>query len=403
MLEIYLAAIGGLLLVLGLFSRKLRDLPLSGPLLAMVLGVVLGPAVAHVVDISTTARDDTLATASRLALAMAHMSIALRFPLRDVRPRVGHVAFLVAVVMVGMAVIVAGLSWLILSLTLTSAWLLGAALAPTDPVLASSVVSGEPAERDLPLHVRVLISLESGANDSLSSVLVIVGIVAVTAGSWSSGLVEIVRGLGVAVVAGFAFGDVAGRMLAWAERRRDIEHSAFLAYVLTLTAFVLGAVQLLGGQGMLGVLVAGLAYNHRLTQAELSVEWPVQQAINTVLVLPVFTLFGLALPWSAWAELGWAGLAFVLAVLLLRRLPLLVVLRRPLDLGRREAVFTGWFGPIGVAALFYLTHAAQRDASGTTIWAAGSLVIAASVLAHGVTATPFRWLYARVRPAQEPA
>lgn len=403
MLEVYLTAVGGLLLVLGLFSRKLRDLPLSGPLLAMALGVVLGPAVADVVDLSTTARDDTLATASRLALGMAHMSIALRFPLSDVRPRVGHVAFLVAVVMVGMAVIVAGLSWLILSLTLTSAWLLGAALAPTDPILASSVVSGDPAEQDLPLHVRVLISFESGANDSLSSALVIVGIVAVTAGSWTSGLAEIAWGLGVAVVAGLAFGDVAGRMLVLAERRRDIEHSAFLAYVLTLTAFVLGAVQLLGGQGMLAVLVAGLAYNHRLTQAELSAEWPVQQAINTVLVLPVFTLFGLALPWSAWAELGWLGVGFVLAVLLLRRLPLLFVLRRPLDLGRREAVFTGWFGPIGIAALFYLTHAAQRGASGSTIWAAGSLVIAASVLAHGVTATPFRWLYARVRPSQEPA
>lgn len=403
MLEIYLAALGGLLLVLGLFSRKLRDLPLSGPLLAMALGVVLGPAVADVVDIAATERDNTLATASRLALAMAHMSIALRFPLSDVRPRVGHVAFLVAVVMVGMAVIVAGLSWLILSLTVTSAWLLGAALAPTDPILASSVVSGEPAEQDLPLHLRVLISLESGANDSLASALVLVGIVALTADSWGSGLAEIASGIGVAVVVGLVLGDLAGRMLTWAEERRDIEHSAFLAYVLTLTAFVLGAVQLLGGQGMLGVLVAGLAYNHRLTQAELSEEWEVQQAINTVLTLPVFTLFGLALPWSAWGELGWVGLGFVLAVLVLRRLPLLLVLRRPLDLGRREAVFTGWFGPIGIAALFYLAHAAQRGASGTTIWAAGSLVIAASVVAHGITGTPFRWLYARVRPAQEPA
>lgn len=68
---------------------------------------------------------------------------------------------------------------------------------------------------------------------------------------------------------------------------------------------------------MLAVVVAGLADKHRFAQSELSEEWPVQQAINTVLVMPVFSLFGITLPWSAWVELGWTGLGFVLAVLLL--------------------------------------------------------------------------------------
>lgn len=396
MLEIYLAAVGGLALVLGLFSRKLRDVPLSGPLLAMAVGVVLGPAVADVVEIPAAERDAVLSTAAQLVLAVSLMGIALRFPLREVRPRLGQIALLIAVVMVGMAAIVAGLSLLMLSFTFTSAWLLGAALAPTDPVLASSVVSGEPAEQDLPLHMRVLISIESGANDGLASPLVLIGIVAVTGRSWDSGLTEIALRLGVAVAVGLILGDAAGRLLTWAERHRDIEHSAFLAFALSLTAFVLGVVGLLGGEGVLGVFVAGLSYNHRLTRSELSEEWEVQEAINTVFILPVFTLFGLVLPWSEWAELGWLGVAFAAAVLLLRRLPLLMLFRRPLGLGPPEAAFTGWFGPIGVAALFYLAHAAERGASGATLWAAGSLVIAASTLVHGVTATPFRQLYARV-------
>lgn len=396
MLEIYLAAVGGLALVLGLFSRKLRDVPLSGPLLAMAVGVVLGPAVAGVVEIPAAERDTVLSTAAQLVLAVSLMGIALRFPLSKIRPRIGQVALLIAVVMVGMAAIVAGLSLLILSLTLTSSWLLGAALAPTDPVLASSVVSGEPAEQDLPLHLRVLVSIESGANDGLASPLVVIGIVAITGRSWESGLGEIALLLGLAVAVGLVLGDAAGRLLTWAERHRDIEHSAFLAFALSLTAFVLGVVGLLGGEGILGVFVAGLAYNHRLTRSELSEEWEVQEAINTVFILPIFTLFGLVLPWSAWAALGWLGVAFATAVLLLRRLPLLMLFRRPLGLGRPEAAFTGWFGPIGVAALFYLTHAAERGASGTTIWAAGSLVIAASTVIHGVTATPFRQFYAHL-------
>lgn len=401
MLDVYLAAIGGLALLLGLFSRKLRNLPISGPLLALIVGVLLGPAVGDVVHIPAAERDAVLSTAARFVLAMSVMSIALRFPLGEVRPRVGPIVFLIAVVMVGMAAIVAGLSWLTLSFTATSAWLLGAALAPTDPVLASSVVSGEPAREDLPLHVRVLISLESGANDGLAFPLVFVGIVAVTGTSWASGAGELALRLAVAVVVGLALGDGAGRLLDWASRHREIEHSAFLAFVLALTAFVLGAVQLLGGEGILGVFVAGLAYNHRLTQSELSEEWEVQEAINTVFILPIFTLFGLVLPWSEWAGLGWLGIAFAAAVLLLRRLPLVLLFGRPLRLEPREAAFTGWFGPIGVAALFYLTHAAEQGASGTTTWAAGSLVIAASTLVHGVTATPFRRLYARARRSRQ--
>jgi len=95
-------------------------------------------------------------------------------------------------------------------------------------------------------------------------------------------------------------------------------------------------------------------------------------------------------------ELGWAGALLALAGLLLKRLPAVLALKPLLGrVGRtRDALFLGWFGPIGVAALFY-ANLAVRESGVEEAWTAGSLVICASILAHGLSATPLTRLYGR--------
>lgn len=395
-MHVYLAAVGGLALLLGLGSRKLRQLPLSEPLAALLVGVLLGPSVTGVLDPFGAERDAVLHTAAQLALALSVMAVALRFPIDEVRERLPATVLLTVTAMLGMAAVSAGLSALVLALPAASAWLLGAALAPTDPVLASSIVSGDPAERDLPLRLRLLISIESGANDGLAAPLVLLGIVALQNQSLVGGAAQAAGRVAVAIAVGAVLGYAAGHLLVMAERHRDVEHSAFLALTLSLTALVLGAAELARGDAVLAVFVAGLTYNKAVTRTESSEEWEIQEAINRFLVLPVFALFGVALPWAAWGRLGWRGAAFVVAIFLLRRLPLVLLLRVPLRLPTRDALFLGWFGPIGVAALFYLADAGEHGVLADPLWAAGSLVIAASVLVHGISATPGRRVYARV-------
>ena len=107
----------------------------------------------------------------------------------------------------------------------------------------------------------------------------------------------------------------------------------------------------------------------------------------------MFVLFGAVLPWREWGELGWSGIAFALGVLLLRRLPAVLLMRVPLRLTWPDAAYLGWFGPVGVAALFYLTMEADRLGVDDSILAAGALAVAASVVVHGTTAAPGRVLY----------
>ncbi len=138
------------------------------------IGVVLGPAVSDLLSLPPLTQDHaSLHEGTRILLAVSVMAVALRYPFRDVRRRLRPVAILLLVVMPAMAIISAGLGWLVLGLPLATAALLGAAVAPTDPVLASSVLTGDLAERDLPARDREILSLESGANDGLGLPLVI--------------------------------------------------------------------------------------------------------------------------------------------------------------------------------------------------------------------------------------
>ncbi len=151
--------------------------------------------------------------------------------------------------------------------------------------------------------------------------------------------------------------------------------------------------------GILATFVAGLVF-HAVAISETNEakerQEHVQEAITRFFDLPIFVLLGMALPWEGWLELGWDGLLLAVAVLLLRRTSVVLGLRPLLGQvrGRVEALFLGWFGPIGAAALYYVTFA-MRETGIEEVWAVGSLIICASVLAHGLISTPLTKLYGR--------
>jgi NhaP-type Na+/H+ or K+/H+ antiporter len=388
--------VGGLAVALGVVSRPLRDLPLTEPLLALALGVLVGPGGLGLVSLAPAVGEETLRLTAELAVAIAVMAAALRVNAEDLRGDGAVVALLLGGGMAGMAVLSSAAAAVTLGLAPATAAVLGAIITPTDPVLAASVVQGEPAEAHLPARVRMLLTVESGANDGLAAPLVALTVAG--AASLGQQAAPVVASLAVSMALGAAAGWVTGRLVLWSERHRDLEQSAFLALTLALTVAVLGAATVAGGVGVLAVFVAGWVYSGQVNNSDRFAEWQVQEAMNRYLLLPVFVVLGIIAPWSGWAELGWAGAAFVVGGLLLRRLPLLVALARPLRLRLAEAVFVGWFGPVGVAALLYL---AERRAAGDvddTMWAAGTLLVAASTVAHGVTAAlGRRWLARRLQ------
>lgn len=398
-LDAALAVIAALVLVLGVISSIIRRSYVSEHIIALLIGLSLGP---HVLDVLNVAdwgeQDQILEQAARITLAVGLMGVALRLPKRDPLRRWRSLAILLGLLMPLMWLSSGLLVFLVLGLPFWTAMLVGAVVTPTDPILASSIVTGPIAERNLPERLRNTLSEESGFNDGLAYPLVFLPILLLTRPAdealvhWLSR--TIVWEVGMAVVLGVVLGYGAGRLLRWAEAQRTIEQTSYLAYTVALALGVLAITSLLGSDGVLAVFVAGLAYDMVVSSSERAREERVHEAVNRFFVLPIFVLLGLALPLGEWADLGWRAPAVVAAVLLLRRLPAVLILHTRLrelrDLG--DALFLGWFGPIGIAALYY-ANLSLGLADAEEAWIVGSLVISVSILSHGVTATPFARLY----------
>lgn len=395
-LDVVLVAVGLLGVLVASMSAKMRSLPVSEPLLGLVAGILLGPQVIGALTLPSTATGQPmLHETSRILLAVSVMAVALRYPYRDIRPHGKAIAILLLLVLPTMAMVSGGLAWAILGLPIAAAALFGAAISPTDPVLASSVVTGKAAERDLPARDRQLLSIESGSNDGLALPLVLVALAVAGPLSVGDALIESVWQVGGAVILGAAIGWLGGHALRVGARHGATDSAPALFFTVVLALCILGASGMVGVDGILAVFTGGVVFNIVGTGAERASEVPIDEAINRFAVLPLFVLFGAALPWQQWREFGWQGLALVLAALLLRRMPIVLLLRRPLGLRTPDALYLGWFGPVGVSALFYLTFEAERLGADPQVLAAGSLVLVGSTIAYGLTAVYGRRLYRR--------
>lgn len=402
-LNVALMAVGGLVLFLGLLSDFFRRAWwASDPMMALLFGMLLGPVGLAWLDPTRwgIAQEVLLEQAARFTLAIGLMGVALRLPKNYAFRNWQPLAVLLGLVMPLMWLASGLLVYFILGLPFWEAMLVGGVITPTDPVVATSIVTGVVANRNLPRRLRHIISAESGANDGLAYPFVFLPLLMLTRPPGDALFHWVVRTIvwevGMAVVVGAVLGYGAGRLLDWAEQKKTIEEKSFLGYTIALTLFVLGTAKLLGSDGILAVFVAGLILSETIAGKQRSEEENIQEAINRFFSLPIFILLGLTIPWQDWMSWGWGAAILVVALLLLRRLPAILLFRgwiQPIQ-NFPETVFVGWFGPIGVAALYY-ANLAVRETRLNEVWAIASLIVCASIFAHGWTATPGSRMYGR--------
>ncbi|WP_107774020.1 cation:proton antiporter [Nocardioides sediminis] len=311
---------------------------------------------------------------------------------------------------------VALLGWWVAGLAPAVALLLGAVLAPTDPVLASDVQVGEPLTEDIdhdeedrgPLEdddIRFSLTAEAGLNDGLAFpfvhlalLLLAGGFTLLDAGEWVGWYVlgKIVLGVGVGLAAGWLLGRQAFR--ARTDSLRLAEHGEpLLALAALLTAY--GAAELVGGYGFLAIFACAM----RLRASERDHSYQramhgVVERLERLMTLMVLLALGMAMTHGLLEHLDWRGVVVALALVLVVRplagyAGLSVLARDPerdggLDPGERVAV--AFFGVRGVGSLFYLAYATSHEhvPDESWLWSTVAFTVIVSVLLHGVTATP---------------
>lgn len=431
--------IGGMVfIVMACAATVLKRLPLSSSMLYLAIGFMLGPAVANVIELDLLRNTKVLEylTEAAVLISLFCAGLKLRVPLRDRRwipplrlATISMVLSIALVAAVGCA----------LGLPLGAAVLLGAILAPTDPVLASDVQLDDAGDRD---RLRFSLTTEAGLNDGTAFPFVMLGLgllglheLGTYGWRWIS--VDLIW----ASVGGLAIGAILGTLVARfvlylrQAHKESVGTDDFLA--LGLIAVAYAAALFAHAYGFLAVFAAGVALRRIEAAAATSADLPqkdppvgeasvgikpsdqhkephiatdprtasahmAEQVLGFNVQLERMTevviVIVLGLLLSA-ARITWISVLFAVAVLFVIR-PVstyLGLIRTPSTPAQKRLI--GWFGIRGVGSMYYLAYAGTHGLESGLAEQLFSLVIttvAASVVLHGTSVTPLmRWYQKR--------
>ncbi|MBT2452614.1 cation:proton antiporter [Streptomyces sp. ISL-43] len=270
-----------------------------------------------------------------------------------------------------------GLDW-------TTSFLVGAVLAPTDPVFASAIVG----RKEVPARLRQLLNVESGINDGLALpvVLLLIAAAGPAAGSAEASGAKIVLELAL----GLVFGVVLPLLVSGLVRFRLLGAEPKLQPLLPLATGVIlyAACHLTHANPYLAAFSAGAVLASVSPESKLAFE-PLGESLAELAKFAALLVFGALLTPQLFGDLPWGGyVAVVLAIVLIRPASLLLSLIGT-HFDRREKLAAAWFGPKGFASVVYgllvlQSGIPQAEQAYTLI----AVCIAFSIIAHSSTDVP---------------
>ena len=388
-----------ILLILGLSFLAAAVLPyLLGkaagflPLIYVLIGLLLSRVWYGPVRFDPVEHGDVVERLTELAVIISLMSAGLKLD-RPIGWRAWRSTWrLLGVTMpLCIAALTLAGSWL-MGLPLAVAILLGASLAPTDPVLATSVQVGPPGEghEDEP---RFALTSEAGLNDGLAFPFVYLAIVVAATGLAGGELLEwLAIDVGWRIFAGVVVGGLVGQLVAiLALKLGDATtvSDGFVAIALTLAAY--GAAEMASGYGFLGVFVAGLTFRHfeRAHTAHPALH-AFSEQMEQMLMAVLLILFGASIAHGLFGALTWTGAGVGIAMIILIR-PLAGMLGLiGTSIPRRDRLAISVFGIRGIGTFYYLAyalnHAEISVAHSRVLWATAGFIVLLSIVLHGATA-----------------
>ena len=403
---VILIGFGALVLLTAWLPMVLKEAPLSLPVVCVAIGAIV---FALPLDINPPDPAASLAIVERfteLVILISLMGAALK-----IDRKIGLRSWMMTWRLLGLAmpltiIILALLGHAILGLGAATALLLAAALAPTDPVLASDIQVGPPksGEED---DTRFALTSEAGLNDGLAFPFVMCAIALAAAGC--TGEPWLIHWLGVDLIwrlsVGVGVGILMGRILGWLvfrmPNRSELSRTGDGFVALGITVAVYGTAEVLHGYGFVSVFVAGLALrsaerNHKYHQTL----HDFSEQLERLLMMVALLLFGGTITSGAilapltWSCVGYALLAIFIARPIAGWISLANTEYPPIERG-----VVSFFGIRGLGTIYYLAYALQKQTfeRADLILATASLTILISIILHGVTVTPVMNLIDRRR------
>ncbi|KAJ6786193.1 hypothetical protein PWT90_00755 [Aphanocladium album] len=476
-LNIVLGVLGSFIILYGVISVKIKQVWYLGEALpAVLLGVILGPIAAKFLDSERWGSAEKGQTneitlgVTRVMIGVQLVIAGYQLPAKYNWLRWKEMALCLLPIMTIM--------WLCTTLcmlatvpkvTLLAALVIGSCVTCTDPILSQAIAKGPFADKYVARPLREIISSEAGANDGFGFPFLMLAVYLIrhadipgagkkeeAAGAVAEAGGEAVKmllaraeeevgrlggGVGEAmknwfletwlyiVLLSIVYGAVLGygscKVVKYALRRKWIDSESYLLFPAALGFFLVGTCGAIGTDDLLACFVAGNALNwdgEYLEETEKRHD-EVNSCIDVLLNFGGFMYIGTIIPWSEFNDPDGTGLtygrliALGVLVILFRRIPSILLtykLMPSVCTDWKEALFMGYFGPIGAGAVFYLEHSrhlfpkvGEGDEEETNLAKAiGPVVywlVLFSIVVHGLSipALNIIYTYMGVKPIKE--
>ena len=421
--------VGALLLVMGLTASILKRSPITSSIIYLAVGLLVGPTALNLFHFNPLKESALLEKLTEVAVLISLFSAGVKMPVPFNFTRWRKPILLATVSMVITVVMVAEFAYYVLGMPLGAGVLLGAIVAPTDPVLATDVQVRHPGDHD---ELRFTLTCEAGMNDGSAFPFVMLGMGMLGLHDLGDfGINWVLVDVLWATVAGITIGVVAGAALArigWKLRNKPHEHQLMDDFLgLGLIGVVYGLAVMIHAWGFLAVFFAAVAlrqtelklakaardaFDGGITQKTVRAEAnatpdpePPQTVSEGSLVFKehlerlsevvMVLLIGGTLFLNSWS---WQAVGLALFLFVVARPASVLVGLLGTHTTRRIYGLTGWFGVRGIGSLYYLMYAIQNglpEPLALQLIQLTLIVVTLSILLHGTSVKPLMGLFWR--------
>ena len=371
-----------------IFSKKINDYPISGPLLFVVTGFIFGPVVLNLFDFKVSgAFYENLAD---FALALVLFTGASKVDLKVLK---SVIAIPTRLLLIGLPLtivfgIIAGYfvfdGYLVIELAI-----LATVLAPTDAALGEAVVTN----KSVPPKVREALNVESGLNDGISVPVFLFLIALFKANSIKDISAEFAIGLflkeiGFGLLVGVIIMFITLKLLKYSSERKWIEEAWKPTIIVAITFAIFSLAQLVGGSGFIASFSAGFIFG-TLTKKYKTNLLIHAEGLGNTLTFIVWIIFGSHVITNYYKDFTWQIVLYsILSLTLVRIVPVFISLIKTGG-SIKEKLFIGWFGPRGLASVVFAIMLFDIELPHEkTIVPTIFCTVLFSVVAHGISANP---------------
>lgn len=397
--NLILLLIGISILLASVLPRLLSNYPFSLPIILLLIGYVVFMLPFSIVKPDPKVHGTLIEHVTEMAVILSIMGAGLKIN-RPISFKNWNITWrLLGITMVLTIALVAFTGWWLGAFVPATALLLGAVIAPTDPVLASETeVEGAGEETGVKSELKFALTSEAGLNDGLAFPFTHMAIAMALyglqpenwLGSWF--LVNVLYEITVGIIVGVGIGFLLARFILQLPTNSEFTKSMIGIGALASTLIIYGLTESLGGYGFIAVFCGAIVirqydHSHEYQVALHAFTEKIQLIFTSLLILGL----GAAISGGILDNLDTSLIIIaLLVVLIIRPLCGMIGLFGLNAVPWKERLAVSFLGIRGFGSIYYLAYAVnhQHFEGEERVWSLIVLIIVLSILIHGITASP---------------